>query len=337
MENSQNFLKYHVVYFVPQGSILGPLLFLLYVNDLYKASTKLLPVMFADDTNLFLSDKDIQNLFLKMNKELEKITLWFQSNKLSLNVKKTKFSLFHSLRRKSIIPDQLPTLKMDNTEINREKVTKFLGILIDENLTWKPQISNVITKISKSIGIIYKARETLSKKLLKQLYFAFINSHLNYGNIAWGSSCKTNLASLYRSQKHAIRVINFKNRFTHTKPLFQEMKILNIYEINVFKILCFMFKCKNKTSPPIFHKVFQLKPTNKYTMRSTGTVLEPICKTKLDQFSISFRSPHLWNKLIVNNGHHIQTETFCSFLNIVKKALASIDNIFQFFKVFFVS
>ena len=102
---------------VPQGSILVPLLFLLYVNELYKASSELLPVMSADDTNLFLSDKNITNLFFKMNQELQKVTLWFQSNKLSLNVKKTKFSLFHPSRKKSTIPEQLPTLKTNNIEI----------------------------------------------------------------------------------------------------------------------------------------------------------------------------------------------------------------------------
>ena len=206
--------------------------------------------------NIFLSDKNIIELFSKMNQKLKNIALWFQCNKLSLNVKKTKFSLFHSVRKKSLIPDELPVLKIDNTDITRDNVTKFLGILIDENLTWKPQIANTLTKVSKIIGIFYKSRNMLNKHLLKQLYFSFIHSYLNYGNIAWGSTCKTNLISLYRSQKHAIRVINFKNRYTHTKPLFEEMKILNIYQINVFKVICFMFKCKLKLSPPIFHNIY---------------------------------------------------------------------------------
>ena len=93
-----------------------------------------------------------------MNLELSKISLWFKANKLSLNVTKTKYSLFHPAAKKRFLKDPIPTLKMDNTAIDRENVTKFLGVLIDENLSWKPHINNVSTKISKSIGILYKSR-----------------------------------------------------------------------------------------------------------------------------------------------------------------------------------
>ena len=148
---------------VPQGSILGPLLFLIYVNDLYIAAPEITAVMFADDTSLFLSDKNIENLFSKMNDELKNVSIWFKANKLSLNITKTKFSLFHPSRKKRNIPVNLPKLEIDNTKIKRECVTKFLGLLIDENLTWKPHIDSVNTKISKSVGILYKSRNMLNK------------------------------------------------------------------------------------------------------------------------------------------------------------------------------
>ena len=108
---------------VPQGSILGPLLFLIYVNDLWKASSKLTAVMFADDTNLFISDMCVKNLFSKMNNELEKVSVWFKANKLSLNVSKTKYSLFHPANKKRFLPNILPTLKIDKININRDSVT----------------------------------------------------------------------------------------------------------------------------------------------------------------------------------------------------------------------
>ena len=137
---------------------------------------------------------------------------------------------------------------------------------------------------------MYKSRNILNKTLLKQLYFSFTHSYLNYGNIAWASTSKTKLESLYRRQKHAVRVINFKDRFTHTSPLFKEMKILSLYKINIYQVLTFVLKCKLGIAPAIFQSIYTLKPENKYVTRSQGTLAEPFCRTKFQQFSISFRA-----------------------------------------------
>ena len=116
---------------IPQGSIVGPLLFFFYVNK--KPSSILKPVMFADDTNLFLSNKDINKLFNDMNVQPQKMSIWFKANKLSLNLNKTKWTLFHSQKKKRLMANDLPMLYIDNFEIVRESVTKFLSIFIDEN------------------------------------------------------------------------------------------------------------------------------------------------------------------------------------------------------------
>ena len=135
-------------YSVPQGSILGPLLFLFYINDLQFASDLLDPIMFAEDTNLFYSNKDINTAFLKVNDELQKINEWFISNKLSLNVKKNKYSFFHKPSKKDDIPLVLPKLNINNSEIARTESIKFLGVLLDENLSWKTLIKYIKNKIS---------------------------------------------------------------------------------------------------------------------------------------------------------------------------------------------
>ena len=114
-------------------------------------------------------------------------------------------------------------------------------------------------KISKSIGTPYRARPIIPRKQLNQLYFSFVHSYLSYANIAWGSTQKTKLSTLYRQQTHAIRLLSFKDQFTHSRPLFNEIDVLNIYEINIFNISCLMFKCKNKA----FKNLFYLKPKNK--------------------------------------------------------------------------
>ena len=114
-------------------------------------------------------------------------------------------------------------LKADNIVIERQKVSKFLGVLIDEKLSWKQHINDVSTKISKSIGILFKFRGIVKQPLLKQLYLSFIHYiHLNYVNTAWESTYKSKLEGLYGNQKHAACIINFKDIFVHVQPLLHE-------------------------------------------------------------------------------------------------------------------
>ncbi|XP_065656738.1 uncharacterized protein LOC136082088 [Hydra vulgaris] len=164
-------------------------MFLIYVNDLSKAAN-LRSIMFADDTNLFLSNSNINELFSDMNKELKCVSEWFKCNKLTLNLDKTKYILFHPISKKRFLPTTMPKILIDELEIKRETFTSFLGIYLDENVTWKPHIDYICTKVSKNIGVLYKSRNYLNKTILIQLYYSFIHSYINYANIAWGSTSK---------------------------------------------------------------------------------------------------------------------------------------------------
>ena len=177
----------------------------------------------TSDTNLFISDKNVGTLFQQMNKELKNISTWFKANKLSINIGKTKWTTFYPTFKKRFMSKKFPELFIDGITL-KGTVTKFLGVFIDENVTWKAYINTISTKISKSIGILYIARLIIPRKQL----------------------------SLYCQQKHSIRLLSFKDQFILSRPLLKEICALNIYEINIFNILCLMFKCKNKVCPKAF-------------------------------------------------------------------------------------
>ena len=148
--------------------------------------------MFADDTNLLYKDRSLKALFDTMNEELKKVADWFQANKLSLNVKKTNYMLFHPRAKSDDLPLVLPQLSISNTPISKVSNTKFLGVIIDENLSWSNHINTAENKISKNIGILCKGKTFMDSKCLRQLYFSFIHSYINYSNIVWGNSGRIN-------------------------------------------------------------------------------------------------------------------------------------------------
>ena len=169
---------------VPQGSILGSLLFHIFVNGLSNSTKVLDPVLFADHTNLFCPDSNIRTLFETANQELSQINEWFLANKLYLNVEKTKYMLFHKCIEQENIPLKLPLLQLNSNIIERENSLKFLGVILAEHLTWKKHIQLIENKVSENVGVLYKAIKLINSKCLRSIYFSFIHSYINYANIA---------------------------------------------------------------------------------------------------------------------------------------------------------
>ena len=204
-------------------------------------------------------------------------------------------------------------------------------------------INIVSTKVCKSIGILYRTRCILSKFLRKQLYFSFINFYLNYANIAWASTNKSKLQVLYRHQKHAGRIINFKDKFTSAKPLLEQINAMAVYEMNIFQTLCFKYLCKNGNTPSIFKHIYTLTPINKYTTKSKNKyttkskniLFKPLCKKNFVKFKLSYRGPHLWNKFIAPNNDLLEAVTIHIFKIRLKKIIFASTNILEYFSNYF--
>ena len=205
---------------VPQGSILGTLLFLIYINDLYNVCCDSAPILYADDTNLFYKGADIDELVKSINAELENLSIWLEINKLSLNVIKTNFIISH--RGESLISHI--EIKIDNQNIDKLDIFKFLGVVIDSKLSWKNHISLVTGKLSKSIGMIVKAREYVNRNAPLTLYYSFVYPYLTYCNYVWGCTYQTNLKQLFILQKKALRTMCGKRKMDPMEHIFSDLK-----------------------------------------------------------------------------------------------------------------
>ena len=180
---------------VPQGSILGPKLFILYINDIYNVSDILKFILFTDDTNIFCSGKDIGKLCETVNTELKKLLSWFIVNRLSLHIAKTNYMLFGRQKINTKVNFQL-----NNIDIERVYVTKFLGVLIDHELNLKEHIKLVRSKLSKIIAKIYRASMIFEANALFTLYCALFLPYLSYCCEVWGNTCKSNIEPIYLLQ-----------------------------------------------------------------------------------------------------------------------------------------
>ena len=246
---------------VPQGSVLGPLLFLIYINDLPNISNIFQFFLFADDTNIYCEADSPERLEFIINKELKKLHEWLIVNRLSLNIDKTNFVVFHPYNKP--LKHNI-TLKIYKKAILEKDHVKYLGVIIDSTLTWKNHIDNVSSKISKSIGLLYKIRHFVNMDIMRILYYSLVYPHLLYAIEVWGSAGDTYLNKLLMLQKRIVRLITFSDKrqfdysFQPSDPLFSKLGFHKIFDIFKLMLCKFIFKCLNKTSPINFHAWFIL-------------------------------------------------------------------------------
>jgi len=291
-----------VKYGVPQGSNLGPLLFLIYINDLPNTSTILNFIIFADDTNVFHSHKSLDELYQIINHEITYVVDWFRINKLSLNINKTNFILFRSHRK--LIPEISIQLLIDGNIIPQVSTTKFLGIHIDQHLNWSEHIKIISMKIAKNTGILNRLASYVPQQVLLNLYYSLIYPYLAYGNIVWASNYMHRLHKINILQKRAVRIIARVLPSTHTSQFFSRFKILRLNQINTIQISEFMYRHKHKLLPSVFNDYFNVtSDTHTYLTRQVESYRGIYARTNTRLFALRSTGPSVWNNIPVSTRH----------------------------------
>ena len=178
-----------------------------------------------------------------MNEELPKFSQWLMANKLTLNVDKTKFMIFKPRQKRTSVKFRVI---LNNNVIEQVKEIVFLGLVVDEHLTWKRHVAHVANKISKSIGIIRRASPYPQKSSLRTLYFSMIYPYLQYCSLVWLSTYPANLSRLVVLQKRVVRIINKSDFLAHTSPIFKKLHLLKLQDIRILQICKFIFSYESK-------------------------------------------------------------------------------------------
>ena len=236
------------------------MLFLLYINDLQSVFSKSVVHHFADDTNLLFPAKKLGTIESVINHELKRLVQLLQINKLSLNETKTKLIMFRSPWK--YLP-RGPDIRINNYKLKLHSHIKYLGILIDEVLSWNKQIDDICTKLARANGILSKLRHFVPKKTCVSVYFSLFYSHILYGCLVWSCSTQSNIDQIIKIQKWCIWTITYSEFTEHTGPLFSELKLLKVKDIFSLTKLLFMFNFIYENVPDKLKTIFVI--TDLYT------------------------------------------------------------------------
>ena len=280
---------------VPQGSILGPLLFLIYINDLPEA-TNFFIKLFADDTFLCSQNQNLLCLENEVNLELHKVFIWLASNKLTLNIGKSKFMFFSNKKK---IKHEL-CIKINGKKLEKCVTYKYLGVIFDKNLSWQPHIEYICGKISKACGALSKIRHSVDIETLKSVYYGLVHSYLRYGVIAWGNATEKVLQPLNSLLNRIVRIMTFAPFRIGTGPIFDYLKFLNAGQIFRLETGKFVFKSKKDLLPISgIVKHFE-RPTasHHHHLRNRRLVITPFeLLSTYKKKSLYFRGTELWNTM----------------------------------------
>ena len=238
-------------YGVPQGSVLGPLLFLIYINDLHSTIKFCTTRHFADDTNLLIKNKSLKQLKKRLNLDLRNLCNWLKSNKISLNASKTKLIIF---RHPNKTVNYNLKVKIDGKKLLPSTHVKYLGIIIDQHLNWSYHTDYISAKLSRSVGMLSKIRHYVNVHTLRMIYYGIFSSTLTYAAQIWGQIQNQHINRVIKLQDRAIRIINFARYCDSRNPLYLKSNILKFNDnLNLLNFL-FVYDSLKCNLPSIFNK-----------------------------------------------------------------------------------
>lgn len=302
---------------VPQGSILGPLLFLIYINDIQFAYSQAKLTLFADDTNVFIAESNLQTLFSSANLVCDKLSDWFYANRLTVNISKSAFMIFFARTSDDqyILENKLE-LKLNNHQLSRVNKIKFLGLLIDDKLTFKQHIKDLTSKINNTNSMLFARKQFIPSNARRNLYLSLIYSKISFGIEIYGNAAQSILQPLLRANNKTLRNLQNQTRFSDVKQLYISYNILPVhllYQLTTAKTVYKCLHCKDSISV-VMYDIFNQHCFNHSVNTRLCNTKYLYLQTNASLFkSLLYSSTLIWNSIPINIRKSPSVNSFCKF------------------------